>query len=176
MMTLKQEQEWRTGQNATCQEHAEGKNPKDTKKLQLPNITKAGIWLHVQTIDWNIFFSALSSLEAHGVYVHAGGRIVYTWEARLCGRPTTRIYVNMEGSLGRRPYCVLWEARQSGRPSDKSTLKYTEARLSGRPYCIHLGSPTMREAHDQDLHTHGRRPRPEALLCLMGSPTEREAR
>ena len=38
--------------------------------------------------------------------VHAGGHIVYTWEARQCGRPTTRIYVDMKGGLGRRPYCV----------------------------------------------------------------------
>ena len=39
------------------------------------------------------------------------------------------------------------EARQSGRPGDQYTVRYMEAGPCGRPYCIHLGSPTMREAH-----------------------------
>ena len=38
--------------------------------------------------------------------VHAGGHIVYTREARHRGRPNVKIYMNMEGGLGRRPYCV----------------------------------------------------------------------
>ena len=37
---------------------------------------------------------------------YAGGRTVEAWEARLCGRPTTQIYVDMEGGIGRRPYEV----------------------------------------------------------------------
>ena len=49
--------------------------------------------------------------------VHAGGPIVNNWEARQCGRPTRKIYVDVEAGLCR------------------------------RPYCIQLGSPTMREAH-----------------------------
>ena len=68
-----------------------------------------------------------------------------------------------------------WEARQSGRPGE-NTLRYTEAGLCRRPYSIQPGSPSMREAHNQVLRRHGRRSRPEALLCVMGSPTEREAR
>ena len=38
--------------------------------------------------------------------VHAGGHIVYNWEARQRGRPTTRIYIDIKGGLGRRPHCV----------------------------------------------------------------------
>ena len=46
----------------------------------------------------------------------------------------------MEGGLGRRPYCVLWEARQSGRPNNKIDVKIP-------------GGPTMREA---GLYTLGK--------------------
>ena len=46
---------------------------------------------------------------------------------------------------GGRMVCT-WEARQSGRPGDKNTIRHTEAGLCRRPYCIQLGSPTMREA------------------------------
>ena len=63
-----------------------------------------------------------------------------------------------------------WEATQSGRPRDKSTLRYPEARLCGRPVCIHLGSPTMWEARYQDLRSHGRQSRPEAVPCVYGKP------
>ena len=41
----------------------------------------------------------------------------------------------------------IWEARQSGRPGDKYTVRYMEAGPCRRPYCVQLGSPTMREAH-----------------------------
>ena len=54
--------------------------------------------------------------KIHGRPVHAGGHIVYNWEARQCGRPTTRIYIDMKGGLG------------------------------GRPYGVYMGSPTEREA------------------------------
>ena len=37
---------------------------------------------------------------------YAGGRAVYDWEARLCGRPTTKICIDMESKIGRRPYEV----------------------------------------------------------------------
>ena len=63
-----------------------------------------------------------------------------------------------------------WEARQSGRPGDKYTVRHMEGGPCRRPYSIHLGSPTMREAHYQDLYTHGRRSVPEALLCVYGKP------
>ena len=49
--------------------------------------------------------------------------------------------------------------------------RYTEAGLCRRPCCIRLGSPSMWEAHYQDLRRHGRQNRPEALLGGM-----REAR
>ena len=39
------------------------------------------------------------------------------------------------------------EARQSGRPGDKYTVKYVEAGAGHWPYDIQMGSPTMREAH-----------------------------
>ena len=39
------------------------------------------------------------------------------------------------------------EARRSGRPGDKYTVKSMEAGPGRRPYCIQLGSRTMREAH-----------------------------
>ena len=64
----------------------------------------------------------------------------------------------------------IWEARQSGRPGDKYTVRCLEAGPCRRPYSIHLGSPTMREAHYQDLYLHGRRSVPEALLCVNGKP------
>ena len=62
------------------------------------------------------------------------------------------------------------EARQSGRPGDKCNIVYMEAGLCRRPYCKHLGSPTLREAHYKDLHTHGSWSMPEALLCVKGKP------
>ena len=49
--------------------------------------------------------------------VHAGGHVVYNWEARPCGTPTTRIDVHLEAGLRRRPDCrskgspTKWEAR-----------------------------------------------------------------
>ena len=61
--------------------------------------------------------------------------MVYNWEARQCGRPTTRIYINMEGGLCRRPHCV------------------------------YKGSPTEREAPWQlHIKIHGGRSMPEAML------------
>ena len=68
------------------------------------------------------------------------------------------------------------EARQSGRPGDKYTVRYMEAGPGRRPYCIQLGSPTMREAHSKNYIDV------EAGLCrrpywvYKGSPTKREAR
>ena len=62
------------------------------------------------------------------------------------------------------------EARLSGRPGDKNMLGHTEAGLCRRPCCKQLGSPTMREAHYQDLHTRGSRFMPEALRCVHGKP------
>ena len=57
----------------------------------------------------------------------------------------------------------------------KYTARYTEAGLCRRPYTRGLGSPSMREAHFQDLRRHGRWHQPEALLFQMGSPAVREA-
>ena len=62
------------------------------------------------------------------------------------------------------------EARLSGRPGDKNKLGCTEAGLCRRPYCIQLGSPTMREAHYTDQHRRERRSRPEGILCVQGKP------
>ena len=45
-----------------------------------------------------------------------------------------------------------------------------EAGLCRRPYCSHLGSPTLREAHRMDLHTYGSRSMPEASLSEQGKP------
>ena len=67
--------------------------------------------------------------------------MVYTWEARQCGRPTTRIYVDMGGSLGRRPYRV------------------------------YMGSPTEREAQRQKhVKIHGGPSKREAVLYTLGKP------
>ena len=104
--------------------------------------------------------------------------------------------VDMEAGLCRKPYCMhrgkpdiaggplqesayTWkpvsagglivcirEAREIGRPGGEYTVRYMEAGLCRRPYCIHLGSPTLRGAHYKDLHFHGSRSMPEALLCL----------
>ena len=52
----------------------------------------------------------------------------------------------------------------------KYTARYTEAGLCRRPYCVGLGSPTMREAHCEQLRRHGRRFRPEAMWCVPGKP------
>ena len=52
----------------------------------------------------------------------------------------------------------------------KYTARYTEAGRCRRPYCVGLGSPTMREAHCEQLRRHGRRMRPEAMCCVPGKP------
>ena len=88
---------------------------------------------------------------------NAGGpleRFTYTWKP---------VYV---GGL----IVSIREARQSGRPGDKYTVRYMEDGPCRRPHCIQLGSPTMREAHYQDLHTHGSRSMPEAIWCTSGKP------
>ena len=38
--------------------------------------------------------------------VDAGGHVLINLEARQCGRPTRRIYIDMEGGQGRRPHHV----------------------------------------------------------------------
>ena len=45
---------------------------------------------------------------------YAGGRTVQAWEARLCGRPTKKIYVDVQCGIGRRPYEV-YMGRPTGR-------------------------------------------------------------
>ena len=42
---------------------------------------------------------------------------------------------------------TIREARRSGRPGDKYTVKCMEAGPGRKPYCIQLGSPALREAH-----------------------------
>ena len=64
---------------------------------------------------------------------------------------------------------------RAGGPVRKYTARYTEAGLCRRPCTRGLGSPSMREAHSQDLRRRGRRHQPEALLFHMGSPAVREA-
>ena len=69
-----------------------------------------------------------------GTLCDAGGPLVeftYTWKLVYAG-----------GLI-----VYLREARQSGRPGDKYTVKYVEAGAGRRPYDIQMGSPTMREAH-----------------------------
>ena len=44
-------------------------------------------------------------------------------------------------------WCVHGKPDRAGGPAIKYTVRYTEAGLCRRPYCIQLGSPTMREAH-----------------------------
>ena len=58
------------------------------------------------------------------------------------------------------------EARHSGRPSDKYILRYMEAGLRRRPFCVRLGSPTKREAHYKDVHLHGSPTLREAMLYV----------
>ena len=65
---------------------------------------------------------------------NAGGlleRFTYTWKPVYAGGL----------SVTRR------EARRSGKPGDKYTVKYMEAGPGRRPYCVQPGSPTLREAH-----------------------------
>ena len=50
------------------------------------------------------------------------------------------------------------------------TARYTEVGLCRRPFCVLLGSPPMREANCEDLRTHGRRYRPEAMQGVHGKP------
>ena len=50
--------------------------------------------------------------------VHAGGHIVYNWEARQRGRPTRRIYIHVEAGLCRRPNCVF-----KGSPTKREARK-----------------------------------------------------
>ena len=79
------------------------------------------------------------------------------------------LYTHGSLSAGGLTVCT-WEARQCGRPGAKYTVRCLKAGPCRRPYSIHLGSPTEREAHYQDLYTHGSRSVPEALLCVYGKP------
>ena len=58
------------------------------------------------------------------------------------------------------------EARRSGRPGDKYIIRYMEAGLCRRPFCVRLGSPTLREAHYRDVHLHRSQSMPEASLYV----------
>ena len=65
---------------------------------------------------------------------NAGGpleRFTYTWKPVYAG-----------GLI-----VTIREARQSGRPGDKYTVKYMEAGPGRRPYDIQLGNPRMWEAN-----------------------------
>ena len=62
------------------------------------------------------------------------------------------------------------EARPCGRPNDNCNVRYMEADLCRTPYRIHLGSPTMREAHWKDLQRQGSRSMPKALYYVYGKP------
>ena len=76
------------------------------------------------------------------------------------------------------PEAVLYSTGKpdrAGGPVRKYTARYTEAGLCRRPCTRGLGSPSMREAHSQDLRRRGRRHQPEALLFHRGSPAVREA-
>ena len=98
---------------------------------------------------------------------------MYNWEARQRGRPTTRIYIHMEAGLMQEALLyVEGKPDKAGGPCGTYTVRYMEASPCRRPYCIQLGSPTMREAHYKDLHTHGSRSMPEALLWVEGKPDE----
>ena len=86
------------------------------------------------------------------------------------GKPDT-VGGPLQGSTcARKPVYVegliigLRGVRQSGRPYAQYTVIHMDAGLCRRPYCIQLGSPTLREARYQDLHIHGSRSMPEALL------------
>ena len=59
----------------------------------------------------------INTLEDTGKPVHAGGHIVYDWEARQYGRPTTGLDRDVEASLCPRPYCV-----PEGRPTMREAL------------------------------------------------------
>ena len=59
----------------------------------------------------------MNTLEDTWKLAHPGGHVVYNWEARQRGKPTTRIDVHTEAGLRRRPDCrskgspTKWEAR-----------------------------------------------------------------
>ena len=63
-----------------------------------------------------------------------------------------------------------WDARRSGRPGDKYMARLMETGQCRRPSSIWLGSPTMREAHWMDLHTHGCRSMPKSFWSVNGKP------
>ena len=70
--------------------------------------------------------------------------MVYNREARRCGRPATKICVDMEGGLGRRPYRV------------------------------NMGSPTERDARRKHVKIHGGPSTREAVLYTTGKPDNAE--
>ena len=81
------------------------------------------------------------------------------------GRTETRKPIHAEGLT-----LCFWEVRPRGRPNDNCNVRYMEADLCRRPYRIHLGSPTMREAHWKDLQRQGSRSMPKALYYVYGKP------
>ena len=107
----------------------------------------------------------------------ARGHIMFNWAAPQRETFTaeihetwTPVYAGGLSACGR-------EARQSGRPSGKNTLRYMEASPCLRPYSVQVRSPTTRAVHYKNRHTHGRQSRPEPLLCgerksdTAGGPT-----
>ena len=114
-----------------------------------------------------------------GGFIHSkihGGRSMPEAVLNTTGKPTMREAHHRDphthGSQSL-PEAILFAHGKPDRAGGlvmKYTVRYTEAGLCRRPYCIQLGSPTMREAHSKDQHRHGRRSRPEAILCVQGKP------
>ena len=79
--------------------------------------------------------------------VYAGGLLVCIWEARQSGRPAGKFTVRyMEAGPSRRPSSRSPGEALSCGRPPRSIYIHMEGCLCGRPYCVYMGSPTEREA------------------------------
>ena len=62
----------------------------------------------------------INAVQDMGKPVHAGSHVVYNWEARPCGRRSTRIDVHMDAGLRRRrDWRLKGKPEKAGRPVTK---------------------------------------------------------
>ena len=91
--------------------------------------------------------------------------MIYKWEARQCGRPTTRICAHMEAGACRRPFGVYMgsptkrEARRKNTDEDPRRSAHAGGQMVYKWEARQRGRPTTRI----DVHVEVGRP-PETLV------------
>ena len=112
----------------------------------------------------------MNTLQYTWKSVHVGGHTVGLW-----GNPTLqeahRVDLHMQGSQSKleAPWCVHGKPDKAGGPVMNALQKNIGVSSCRRPYCRHLGSLTLQEAHRKDQHMYGSRCKPEASW-VQGKP------